>query len=464
MSSHDTAMRRVAALDPARTAIVDRDAAEQLLERVLATRLTPAPPATPSTPHTPTMPLAPRSRPRGHHRKAILALVAIALLALAAAALAAVGVIRFGAPARSPFALSSPRFGLGSLRPGSARVLSVSSADPAGGPPWGMRVLSTTRGVGCIEVGRVLHGRLGALGEDGAFDDDGRFHEFPARGLLGGAVCANLDAHGRLFDTVGSDVLPASGDTGDGSCIAPPPPGEIIVGPNASRICPAADVRVLSYGLLGPDARGVTYTLDGHQHTLVPVAPEGAYLIVNGYQRGRRLLGEGSSGASITPLPWSSPIETITYSNGTVCHIADTRPGTLAGKCRPPGYVPVTLRRPTHAQVAATIHASIVVAPPARAAELGTHRAIRVSFTARVAVTKAADAYELVEATSSPEAVFTETRQDISPGQTVSWLLPARRPGTYSGTVRLGIGVSPAYPIYSYSPGPPVGRFSIRVP
>ncbi len=449
MSALDVAMRRVVAVDPARDAIIDHDRAEALLQRVLA-----APPVR----------ATPRSRPRLRHPRTVLALVAQALLLLAAAALAAVGVIRLGAPARSPFEVNSPRFGLGAIEPGSARLLSVSTPDPAGGPPWGMRVVSTTRGVGCIEVGRVLHGRLGALGQDGAFHDDGRFHEFPARGLFPGAVCANLDVNGRLFDTVGSDVVPASGDPGDGSCLTPPPPGASIRGPNAGRVCPAAEVRVLSYGLLGPDARRITYTLRGHRHTLVPTPPEGAYLIVSRFQRGRRSLGSGSSGASILPLPWSSPIDAITYGNGTVCHIAATKPGTLAGQCKPPGYVPITVSRPTHAQVAATIHARVVLAPPARAAELASRRAILVSFTARVAVTKAASAYELVEATSSPMAVFVETKKDIAPGQTVSWLLPAPRPGTYSGTVTLGIGVPPAYPIYTYSPGPLVGRFSIHVP
>ncbi len=448
MSSRDMAMRRVAAIDPARGAIVDQDAAEALLARVLA------------APDTQATALTPGSRARVRRRRTIVALVAVALLLLAAAALAAVGVIGFGAPARSPFALSSPRFGLGALAPGSARLLPVSSPDPAGGPPWGMRVLSTTRGVGCVEVGRVLHGRLGALGEDGAFHDDGRFHEFPARGLFPGAVCADLDANGRLFDTVGSDVVPASADGGTSSpSLLPGIPARR---PRVSRLCPASDLRVLSYGLLGPEARSLTYTLAGHRYTLTPAGPEGAYLIVSPPPCGGR--GLSSSGPSIMPLPWSSPIDTIAYSDGTVCRIAATRPGTLAGQCKPPGYVPLTLRRPTHAQIAAAIHASIVDAPPARAAEVARRRAIRVSFTARVAVTSAASAYELVEATSSPLAVFTQTKGNIARGQTVSWLLPAREPGTYSGTVTLGIGVPAAYPIYSYSPGPLVGRFSIHVP
>lgn len=274
---------------------------------------------------------------------------------------------------------------------------------------------------------------------------------------------ADLDANDRLFDTVGADVVPASADGESDPSLGI---GAVLSLRHASARCPAADLRQLSYGLLGPDARSLTYTLAGHRHTLAPSGPEGAYLIVSTPPCGRRAQ---STGASLMPLPWDSPVDTISYSNGTICNIARTQPGKgpedkLSGQCKPPGYVPLGASAPTHAQVAAAIHATLVTVPPAQVSQLVSRRAIRVSFTARVAVTKAASAYELVESTSSPLAVFVETQKDIAVGQTVSWLLPAPRPGTYSGTVTLGIGVPPAYPIYSYSPGPLVGRFNIRVP
>jgi hypothetical protein len=233
---------------------------------------------------------------------------------------------------------------------------------------------------------------------------------------------ADLDANDRLFDTVGADVVPASADGESDPSLGI---GAVLSLRHASARCPAADLRQLSYGLLGPDARSLTYTLAGHRHTLAPSGPEGAYLMVSTPPCGRRAQ---STGGSLMPLPWDSPVDTISYSNGTICN------------------------------------ATLVTVPPAQVSQLVSRRAIRVSFTARVAVTKAASAYELVESTSSPLAVFVETQKDIAVGQTVSWLLPAPRPGTYSGTVTLGIGVPPAYPIYSYSPGPLVGRFSIRVP
>lgn len=35
------------------------------------------------------------------------------------------------------------------------------------------------RDVGCVQVGRVVDGRLGVLGQDGSFDERRQFHELP---------------------------------------------------------------------------------------------------------------------------------------------------------------------------------------------------------------------------------------------------------------------------------------------
>ncbi len=48
---------------------------------------------------------------------------------------------------------------------------------PAGGPPWGLRLVKTSRGLGCVQLGRIREGKLGVLGRDFAFKDDGKFHE-----------------------------------------------------------------------------------------------------------------------------------------------------------------------------------------------------------------------------------------------------------------------------------------------
>jgi hypothetical protein len=117
----------------------------------------------------------------------------------------------------------------------------------------------------------------------------------------------------------------------------------------------------------------------------------------------------------------------------------------------------------TAAEVAAPIHVEVIATPPAGRASVGSSRAIRVSFTARVPVSSASSSYEIVEDTSSPVAVFEATQGDVVAGQTVSWLLPAPRPGVYSGEIVLGLGGAPPYPVYTYAAGPVVGRFEVRV-
>ena len=98
-------------------------------------------------------------------------LVALALVfATTAIALAATGVILTGAPVGTvtrPVATA----GEGIPVAGGSRLLPLRAADPAGGLPWGMRIVHTTRGLICVQIGRVDHGQLGQLGVDGAFDE-----------------------------------------------------------------------------------------------------------------------------------------------------------------------------------------------------------------------------------------------------------------------------------------------------
>jgi hypothetical protein len=117
----------------------------------------------------------------------------VAPLVLAAAALAGSGILS-GAPYDPPWAHDRPRVDLGAPVAGSAHLLSLRVPDSAGGPPWGLRVVQTTRGYECVELGRVLNRRLGVLGQDGWFGDDHRFHPMPASvfdseacGLIGSA-------------------------------------------------------------------------------------------------------------------------------------------------------------------------------------------------------------------------------------------------------------------------------------
>src|SRR5271157_4564520 len=120
--------------------------------------------------------MSPRIRASAHVRVALLVIALV--LATAAITLAATGVILTGSPVgtvRAPIANA----GEGIPVAGGARLLPLRTADPAGGPPWGMRIIHTTRGLICVQIGRVYDGQLGQLGVDGAFHDDGRFHPLP---------------------------------------------------------------------------------------------------------------------------------------------------------------------------------------------------------------------------------------------------------------------------------------------
>jgi hypothetical protein len=119
-----------------------------------------------------------RARPMRWRRWRALALAGVLVLAGAAAALAASGLLT-GSPVR-PGGPLSPTVGDGIPAPGGSQLLGFRVADPAGGLPWGLRIVHTTRGYVCLQVGRVQGGELGELGIDGAFNDDGRFHPLPA--------------------------------------------------------------------------------------------------------------------------------------------------------------------------------------------------------------------------------------------------------------------------------------------
>src|SRR5271166_3904033 len=94
--------------------------------------------------------------------------IAAVLLAGGTLALAATGVILTGSavPSAAPV---SPSEGIGD--PVSSRLLPLHVKDPGGGLPWGMRIVETSRGLVCAQVGRIDGGRLGELGADGAFND-----------------------------------------------------------------------------------------------------------------------------------------------------------------------------------------------------------------------------------------------------------------------------------------------------
>jgi hypothetical protein len=248
---------------------------------------------------------SPRRRVSAHVR---VALVVLALmLATAAITLAATGVILTGSPVgtvRAPIAT----VGEGIPVVGGARLLPLRAADPAGGLPWGMRIVHTTRGLICVQIGRVYDGQLGQLGVDGAFHNDGRFHPLPTDALpdvlanAGGWMAGNCSSPGEIYagDSVGLQLSAASS----------PRPGAGV----------PADRREISFGLLGVHAVSITYR-EGSQTRTQRVLPGlGAYLIVQRYRSGRPLGSVSETPGGDEPGNYSRPagpngaLTAITYS------------------------------------------------------------------------------------------------------------------------------------------------------
>jgi hypothetical protein len=191
---------------------------------------------------------------------------------------------------------------------GGARLLPLRAPDPAGGLPWGMRIIHTTRGLVCVQVGRVYDDQLGQLGVDGAFHNDGRFHPLPTDALpdvlanAGGWMAGNCAGPGEIYagDSVGLELSAATS----------PRPGAGV----------SADRREISFGLLGVHAVSVTYREGSQTHTQ-PVLPGlGAYLIVQRHRSGRPLGSVSETDGRDEPGNYSSPagpngaLTAITYS------------------------------------------------------------------------------------------------------------------------------------------------------
>jgi hypothetical protein len=413
--------------------------------------------------------------------------VVLLLLALGAAAAYASGLISFGAPAASVPVFSTPDAGLGRLEPGSVRLLPISVPDPRGGPPWGMRVLSTTRGVGCIQVGRLLAGGLVALGRDGAFNNDGRAHSLPVSADIQRLNCSLLDKRGRIFDSVTEKSQAASAAQGV-YCRAPGtyPPSR---GPTPAT-CPLADERNLYYGLLGPDAESITYSIGGRSRTVSTVGADGAYLIVT---TGTTHRYTGAGGAAerrgldvADDVPVYGPITEIHYRGGTTCHLLTAGSWIYGPRAcapavpEPYGYVPPV--QPSEARLATPVRAALVSEP-------GGGRAIRVSFKAPVAISSLRGEYQLewhepggprgynaaeyLKSGRSRYGGLIPQGENVARGQTLTARIDGQRlegrraplvPGIRTGRVSLHYATGPLIATEEDTAKITVGTFRVRVP
>jgi hypothetical protein len=439
-------------------------------------------------------------------------------LAGATGALAAAGVFQAGSPVAADVP-PTPNAYSGLAIPSSVQLLPLRVSDPAGGPPWGLRMDRTTRGYVCVQPGRIDFGKVGALGIDDAFANDARFHPFSNnyQETLG---CATADAHGDAFVSVDLKAVPDSAIEGScqrGSVFLPygrhphwtkPPKGRVI--------CPAGTMRALYYGMLGPDAVSVTYPNAAGKLVTSPTrGSDGAFLIVGPaapYCSTRQFISFGGRGGtvfscgpeSVGTAPDAGVIHAVTYRDGHTCRVpaVETPLKTPIGACPPVGYSGPPTPAVTAAQVASPVtvrddglrywcgrgYDTVVcgkTAPPEfhRRPE-SAHIQFTVSFIARVAVTSG-NSYYAVHV--GPQRALVGSKPglpgcggsggqpvgyDVRAGQRIQvlWTTPTRCVGTTPGRVTYTSNTTSENTISGYSPlensgnTVPVGSFSLRVP
>ncbi len=395
-----------------------------------------------------------------------LAVVAVGVLLLAAAAFAATRLIGFGAPVRpvGEQRQRTPSRGIGvpvggaRSAHGAVRLLSIAVPDPDGGLPWGMRIVRTTRGLVCVQVGRLLDGRLGVVGEDGAFDDDGLFHELPV-GVLNGFACSE-----PIDSTVyGATALPASGAMPGPhpSCLYPGTVrGDGVEGPT----CPARDERYVAFGVLGPHAVSVSYRVRGGLRTVPVTSGYGAYLIVLRQQPLKTPLNGSLSTSSFPldrfPLEYqSSPLTALAFRfGGHMCQTGDEpAPGGP-----PPCRTAITRGIPSVRQRTAV---------RVRARKVSHGYELTLAFVAPVAVRNAATAYAVEQAPPQTAACGEHgtsglpIERDVARGQLIRVSMFVEQPpgchGAVRGTVIYG---RQSGPLSGPAPGDTVGRFAFLLP
>jgi hypothetical protein len=266
--------------------------------------------------------------------------IVIAFLAIATPAVAAVGAASgwFSTGKPDVFYPASAAAGLGKTIRGTG-MLPIRVGDPDGGPAWGMRLVKTDRGDTCVQVGRVEHGEIGTLGIDYSWGNDHKFHPIKANDEADD-ICGATDAAGHGFVSSTMYGQPASAfspsDYGTGTAAS-----YCLLTPRTAKprvpACPPGSLRTIFVGLLGPDAKSITYkTPSGATRSEDTVGGVGAYLIV--FKRTadycQKLL-DGTYGCANNYGGTDSPVlrapnavTSVTYISGRTCR--DEPPPSLA--------------------------------------------------------------------------------------------------------------------------------------
>ena len=456
-------------------------------------------------------------------RRSRALVVVLVGLVVAGPAVAAVTLLQNGSPVRPGVPLTPGAFNGVALKSG-AQLLPLRVPDPASGPPWGLKLIRTTRGLLCVQVGRVAFGTVGALGQDGAFHDDGEFHPFSVN-YQTGPPCVTPDARGNGFINVAMYNVPASGVSGPGEsacrtstvALNPTTPGGRRRAQTYNREppCGAGDLRDLYFGLLGPQTVSITYQAANGQLVSEPTTDtDGAYLVVRRAQGNSAHPGVefgGGTGYTYDADLFPGAVRLVRYRNGHMCRVPT--PSARGGaSCPAVGYVPPTTPLPTPTEAASKITARVepsryyctqpppseVVVPCPTVTPHGFSRLdmsrepaqvlVMISFVSKVPITNG-HSYYYIQTTRAPytdpryarhgdgeecgpgAGDFGQTNADYSKGQLVKHYvfenLSCR--GPVHGNVSLVITTGPTAPVPTGAlPGQSVSRqvgtFSFNVP
>jgi hypothetical protein len=402
--------------------------------------------------------------PRPARTRRTLLLAALLLLVLAAGAVAA-GILLNGEPLPEPTPRATPTSGTGTAR--AVELLPVTAPDPDGGPAWGIRLVRTTRGLVCLQLGRRSGGRLGILGQDGAFGNDARFHPISARAPEPWD-CALPDTAARPVISGTFNRLPASGRR-LGCHPGVPKRGERIVQ------CPAGSERDVHLGVLGPEATSVTYRDGDRLATRRTTGPHGAYLLVV------RSAHRGPISFTVVGAGPDRGLVSVQYRGGRRCVIASPDEG--GGRpCSPPASAPAPARDggpPARATVRATARptASGQRVDVRFRAPVAIHGARRL-YVVSLVLPRASACERAANGPDGPSIVGSEPRtgrvtayattdQDLATGALVRVEVPLPHAchGATRGRVDLkrlpGTHPDPVFAVEA--PGRIVGRFSVRL-
>jgi hypothetical protein len=399
--------------------------------------------------------------------------IALALLLLVAAAAVAAGVLLTGRSVPDPEPRPTPTSGTGTARPGGVELLPVTAPDPAGGPPWGTRLVLTTRGLACLQIGRRSGDRLGVLGRNGAFNNDGRFHPVSARAPEP-ADCVLPAANGQLQIATAWHKLPASALRF--GCQPPGAGTPALRGGRLVRVrCPAGDERDVYAGVLGPEVRSVSYEVDGRLATQRTTGQHGAYLVALPARDDGEISFSTSGGGPDRGLA------SVQYRDGRRCVIASPETGggrpCSAEAAAPPG-------RDDGRSLKATIRTRVTADGSLHRVDVRYRapvavRDARLQYLTSLELPDAPDCRDADEAAAAPGTIpldepghpttlFLPTTRDLSAGASVHayFLVPRSCHGTARGRVALkrprGLDAGPLEAVFA--PGRDVARFSVRLP